>query len=339
MTEKCQCAIVIDTQSRGRYLDVKRKEFVSALIMLCCMFAFSSCSENVADGRSAVVIEEVSSSQSMENEVGAQTEAFDSDLERSDAAEAETQGSIDAHEAENFVLSEEHGEQEFYEFQSMEKFFRQTDENWNESAEYQEAVKAYGQAIRYDTVEWIKENLHYGYGNARFQVGYIDEDDIPELLLCYDTVHVDGVHVFTYLPKTGEVVRVGEFSSFGGIRYSHKKNRILSQYGNQGFYVQYVSSIENGKPKLVDVAISAESTKYVGVVGYYGFSVMEGIDGSRDAFRKLDVSSFIIPDDYEDYLISDEEEEIIIEKLMENTDIDEQIWVNYYDMHTVFLKI
>ena len=224
---------------------------------------------------------------------------------------------------------------------SIEELFRLTDANWNNTAEYQEAIRAYDQAIGLNTVDWIKENIHFGCGNARFMVGYVDEDDIPELFLCYETGHANGVHVFTYHPNTKEVIRVGEFSSFGALVYTHKENRILSQYGNHGYYVEYVSEIdEKGCPTLVDVAITdGGGIKHEGVVGFYGFSVPIGVDGSKEGFAKLGLSEHDVPEDYpsDDYLITDDEEGQIIFERMENSGQGKLCSVKYDSMYEVLM--
>ena len=299
----------------------KRKAWLLGLFT-CCLFAFASCGDAAPPETHKEVIEGVPISNDEQTQVTSSAEKS-----MSGGEEAVDSGIQEADE-KRFIS----------EITSIEELFRVTDAYWNDTAEYQEAVKAYDQTMGPQTLEWIKENYHAGCGNAKFMVGYVDEDDIPELFLAYGTAHVDGVHVFTYSPDIKEVIRVGEFSSFGGIYYSFRKNRILSQYGNHGFYVEYVSMIKEGQPELVDVAINdGGGIRHDGVVGFYGFEIPDGVDGSREGFAQLGISDLDVPEDYpsDEYLISDEEESQLIFDFLGNPEKGELINVNYNGMYGV----
>lgn len=301
-------------------MDVKKN--VLLLMVACSFLVFSACRSECYEETSGNAIEGIPILQE-ENDFGI------------DATEIVSEGNGSSKE-ENQSMEAFSGD-EHEEIHTLEELFRLTDDAWSEKKEYQEAVKAYDEAVGTNTVEWIKENMHYGIGDARFLVGYVDEDDIPELFLCYGTVHINGVHIFTYLPDAKKVVRVGHFSSFGGVTYSHKKNRILSQYGNHGFYVHYVTAIKNGQPELVDVAISDGGSRHDDVVGFYGFTVPKGVDGSREGFDKIGLSDLEVPLEYpeDEYLISDEEEGRIIMELMGNPQNDEVKYAYYDGMYVV----
>lgn len=291
-------------------------------IFTYCLFAFASCAETNGAETFKEAIDGVPMSNDENIDTGSSADKFASVPD-----ETANLNGQNANKKDNSL-----------EFISIEELFHLTDAYWSDAAEYQETVKAYEQAIGTKTLEWIKENYHAGCGNAKFMVGYVDEDGLPELFLTYETAHVNGVHVFTYLPNTKEVIRVGEFSSFGGICYTFKKNRILSQYGNHGFFVEFVSMIKEGKPELVDVAITdGGGIKHEGIVGFYGFQIPDGVDGSREGFAKLGLSELEVPEDYpsDEFLISDDEEGRLIRNFMGNPDKGELISVNYDNMYKV----
>lgn len=226
---------------------------------------------------------------------------------------------------------------------SIAQLLEYFDSNWNESEPYQKAVAAYSRSIGKNTMEYLQEEYAGGVGNARMCAAYVDEDDIPELLLSFETIHVFGVHIFTYLPEQDQVVRVGEFGSFGGFSYSYKKNRLSSSYGNHGLYIDYVSQIESdGSVELIDAIISDGGSVARGeVAGFYGFSVPEGINGSREAFRNLNSDGLDISIDIheDDFLITDSEKQRIYLELMACTGAnDHLINVSYDNMIEISLQ-
>lgn len=79
----------------------------------------------------------------------------------------------------------------------------------------------------------------YPYLNySRFVFGYINDDDVPELLLGYGDAHADGVWVYSYDPQTDTIHEWGDFSSFGNLSYYERQGIVASQYGGMGFWYQ-----------------------------------------------------------------------------------------------------
>ena len=70
--------------------------------------------------------------------------------------------------------------------------------------------------------------------HARFALGYIDEDDIPELFVCYGNAHVDRVYV--YQIKDDALLYIGNFGETGRFSYYEKQNMILSSAGGMGVF-------------------------------------------------------------------------------------------------------
>lgn len=179
-------------------------------------------------------------------------------------------------------------------YASISDLCKLTDPNWSDDAAYQKALAAYDESIGENTIAKLKEDHEYGIGLAKFAIGYINEDDIPEVLVCFETLHPCGVHVFTWLPDAEKVAFVGTFSSFGGVSYAEKHNRIFSQYGNGGYYTGYETGISpEGKPELINISLSDGTGRndQPNFLYYTGIPVPENVagilDGSHQGFEKI----------------------------------------------------
>lgn len=225
---------------------------------------------------------------------------------------------------------------------SISEMFKACDPHWNDSTEYQNAVQSYESALGQDSIDLLMEE-DGGVASPRFSFGYVDDDDIPELFMGLGDFHVSGVYVFTYLPDRREVVRIGEFSEFGGIDYIERGNRIISQYGGMGSFLFMYTEISNGKPVLVGSiaegerkmeARDSETADMDGyereIVYYAGYQLTEGVDGSHE----YDVEW---PDD--SYRVSAEEYVKMDSELQGNPKkAGKQLkHVDYDDMYTVTL--
>lgn len=89
--------------------------------------------------------------------------------------------------------------------------------------------------------------------SPRFNLAYIDEDEIPELAVMVGTAHVNGVDIYTYY--RGEVVLVRRnYGSFGKFIYFPGENLIASHYMAQGDQTSTYHKIEKGKDiKMIEV--------------------------------------------------------------------------------------
>lgn len=100
--------------------------------------------------------------------------------------------------------------------------------------------------------------LHYvGAPKPHFNLAYIDEDDIPELIIMDDDSHAASGDVYMYYE--GEVVFIEHYGTYGGFPFVTKGNYILS--GGSGMGVEYVSYhiIEDGKDiKLIELSGMAD---------------------------------------------------------------------------------
>lgn len=92
--------------------------------------------------------------------------------------------------------------------------------------------------------ETLKENPFPNHPTG-FRLVYIDDDDVPELLIMEDDSHGAGVRVCTYYHD--KVVEVGEFGSMGNMFYVEKQGKISSYFTNMGEVYSAYYVLEDGK--------------------------------------------------------------------------------------------
>lgn len=94
---------------------------------------------------------------------------------------------------------------------------------------YREVLLAYAEYLQ-NYCENVQYSLTLSY--LKFDLVYIDADDIPELAIIPLPAHPDGVHIFVY--NDGAVAETGEFGSIGGFSYKPYENLIFSGFSNMG---------------------------------------------------------------------------------------------------------
>ncbi len=228
-------------------------------------------------------------------------------------------------------------------FASISEMFSALDSNYSSGSElYMEAIHAYEEQINSAKADEISES--YGNtGKLRVSFGYVDEDTLPELFIATDTTHVFGVNVFTYDSEIKEVVRIGEFSSFGSMSYVEQKNRIISSYGSNGFYMDMFSAIEQNKSVLV-----GSVAEYMNLAELYfaRYPIPEGADGSnKDSYGGLtdgtgpNAAEVNFPDPRDvTYIVSKDEHDQIVSVYENFPDEGEVKTVDYDDMYEVNFK-
>lgn len=105
--------------------------------------------------------------------------------------------------------------------------------------------------------------LYYGFG-------YIDGDDVPELFVVSGDSHTDMVSIYTYDANENKDVFIGTFGGYGYCDYVPYKNKIITNYGNHGYFYYFVTSIEGNETVLCDVMLRDYSREKF---NYYGFTV------------------------------------------------------------------
>lgn len=102
--------------------------------------------------------------------------------------------------------------------------------------------------------DWELAYLDYLAANtdmndSRMLLAFIDNDNVPELLLIEDNSHASGVKVYTYYQNS--VIELGEFGSMGSMQYVEKGGMILSAFTGMGESDADFFQIENGEAKSV----------------------------------------------------------------------------------------
>lgn len=129
--------------------------------------------------------------------------------------------------SENNVLdtgSASHGEEE------TDEALAEPDQTLWEDVSNWEApyVEAYYEFLQ----EYVKGCSDEERKHGRFYLAFIDDDEIPELLVIDDDIAAAGVKVFTYDQEA--VVDMGEFGSMGTMRYAEKEGMIVSSFTGMG---------------------------------------------------------------------------------------------------------
>ncbi len=83
----------------------------------------------------------------------------------------------------------------------------------------------------------------------KFQMGYIDEDDIPELFIIDGNGHVNGVKIYTYY--NNNVKEVEEFGSYGSMSYAPMKNFFVSSNSGMGASYNTFYSLHLGNEEVI----------------------------------------------------------------------------------------
>lgn len=102
------------------------------------------------------------------------------------------------------------------------------------------------------------------FNTLKFGLAFINDDDIPELLISDDTYHACGVRVLCY--DNGKVVQIGEFGEFGSMQYQMRSNRIISTYMGMGQQELSIIHINPDYSTGVDLSMSGDTN---GMLGYF----------------------------------------------------------------------
>ena len=117
----------------------------------------------------------------------------------------------------------------------------------NKSEDMQQAP--YAQAYLEFLTEYAQNSKDGKGQGARFSLVFVDDNDIPELLLMEDDCHAEGVKVFTYYQD--QVVELGAFGSFGLMQYVERAGLIFSHYMGHGESDNDFFEIKEGQAVLI----------------------------------------------------------------------------------------
>ncbi|MDE6750934.1 MAG: hypothetical protein K2K21_17995 [Lachnospiraceae bacterium] len=126
-------------------------------------------------------------------------------------------------------------------------------------------------------MEENKENIYTQW--ARVILAFIDDDNVPELLLIEDNSHAAGVNVYTYYQ--GSVIELGNFGSRGSIQYVERGGMILSAFTGMGECDSAFYQVRDGEAKLVCSLMSYEQPD-----GLYELYEVDGVSVTEEAHNK-----------------------------------------------------
>ncbi len=219
----------------------------------------------------------------------------------------------------------------------LSEFFRENDSRWNDSTAYNSAVSAYNSVL--NDIFQISEEKDFS-AQPRFMTAYIDEDDLPELLVAYGDFHSEGVSVYRYEVSLDEVFYVGTFGSFGSMQYYEGTSIIVSYYGNMGAYSYYASKInKDNTVSLMDLwYIDGSGFSSEEIVYYHGFDLKEeglDINGTKDMFSLLGLNELYIYGNINETTIISENEFLDGPNNWLNVDINHAVDVCYDSMYSI----
>ncbi len=215
-------------------------------------------------------------------------------------------------------------------YNSVSELAKEKDPAYNDSDKYIAALKGYDEAAK-EIIDRGKEK--YGESTvAKFSIVYIDDDDIPELFASYGSEHMKGILIYKYSIEDGLVKYLGEFSIYGRIGYNPYNNCIISNYGNNGYFVSYYSrisgdSVELEDSILMDGGINSEDYDY-----YHGYAIPSEVNGSIESFDKADMDPEVISVD-ESMILTENEYEELEKSITGNP--EDLVYLSYNDMDEI----
>lgn len=115
--------------------------------------------------------------------------------------------------------------------------------------------------------EYLRNHLSKKWPSS-FYLAYIDDDEIPELLILVkkDYTHIQEVKIYTYYD--GSVTKIGAFGFMGNVLYAERQGKICSysSYMGEEFFTYYI--LENGKAEKMNGVSARESLRDYMIVGY-----------------------------------------------------------------------
>lgn len=134
------------------------------------------------------------------------------------------------------------------------------DDSYVLSEEEKKVLLAYAEYLRK-----FYEEYPYETDKIKYDLVFIDSDNIPELAIIPSDAHAFGVIICVY--NNGNVVETGEFGSFGRCRFNPYENLIFSTYMGQGEEESFFYRIE-GSERVELLALHStpqyEGLQYIG---------------------------------------------------------------------------
>ena len=93
----------------------------------------------------------------------------------------------------------------------------------------------------------------------RYTFAYIDNDNIPEIIISLGSFHASAAKILTYY--NGKVIDLGDYGSNGTVRYLERKGIITGYYMGSGCYDETVVKLSGGK--VTDIWNASERPKSI----------------------------------------------------------------------------
>ena len=155
---------------------------------------------------------------------------------------------------------------------------RQEEAEKEESAEETVWVgRSYMKAYQQFLESYVEESKYTQW--ARVTLAFIDDDNVPELILIENKSHATGVKVDTYSQES--VIEIGEFGSMGSMQYVERGGMILSGWSGMGECDSNFYQVEGGEAKLVCSLMSYEQPD-----GLYELYEIDGVSVTEEAHDK-----------------------------------------------------
>ena len=103
-----------------------------------------------------------------------------------------------------------------------------------------EWIKAYRDVL----LSLDKQDIELYDQSPKFCLCYIDDNDVPELVISLGDFHAAGCYVFTF--ADGRALNLGPFGEFGAITYIEKSGLIIDRLGNNGYFVETYYRLDGG---------------------------------------------------------------------------------------------
>lgn len=114
-----------------------------------------------------------------------------------------------------------------------------------------EAIEAYEAFLEDYAKDYDEEEFENsrGFQGPKFTLVYLNDDEIPELVIVDNLQHASGANYYIY--EDGEVVLIGEYGQYGQSSYAEKASLIFGEYDGAEFAHYWTYRIEGTKEILL----------------------------------------------------------------------------------------
>ena len=152
------------------------------------------------------------------------------------------------------------------------------DDSYVLSEEEKRVLLAYAEYLRK-----FYEEYPYEADGIKYDLVFIDSDNIPELAIIPSDAHAFGVIICVY--NDGNVVETGEFGSFGRCRFNPYENLIFSTYMELGEEESFFYRIE-GNERVVLLALHS-IPQYEGLQYIAQYYEVDGTEVSEEVYEQV----------------------------------------------------